>query len=176
MSRLVPNERSFIAWSPTRPADLAAPTAAEIAAAIDLTCDCISLTAMAQGNAVPIPELCSLWEKSVPGTASAQFSADFYRDDEEQTGTDQAPTGGDVAYRLLTLGADGVFFVSRFLPRDSGGSLPGSTVPVAGDTIEVWPVTITSQSDGPLSSATPLSFSITAAVPDRPVLRAVVAA
>jgi hypothetical protein len=176
MSRLVPNERSFIAWSPTRPADFNAPTSTEIGNAIDLTCECISLTATAQGNAVPIPELCSLWEKSVPGTASAQFSADFYRDDEEQLGTEQAPQGGDIAYRLLQLGADGVFYVSRFLARDTAGDLPGSTIPAAGDPVEVWPVTITSTADGPLSSSTPLSFSITAAVPERPVYRAIVAA
>lgn len=176
MSRLVPNERSFIAWSSTRPANLSAPTALEVGNAYDLTCDCISLTASAQGNAVPIPELCSLWEKSVPGTSSAQFAADFYRDDEEQTGTEEAPTGGDIAYRLLRLGADGVFYVSRFLARDNAGVVPDSTIPVAADPIEVWPVTITSAADGPLSSATPLSFSITCAVPDRPVLDAVVAA
>jgi hypothetical protein len=176
MSRLVPNERSFIAWSPTRPVAIDKPKVAEIAAAIDLTCDCISLTAMAQGNAVPIHELCSLWEKSVPGTASASFSADFYRDDEAQTGTEEVPTGGDVAHRLLQLGADGVFYISRFLPRESNGELPGSTIPAVGDIIEVWPIIITSQADGPISSATPLSFSITGAVPDRPELRAVVTA
>jgi hypothetical protein len=176
MSRLVPNERSFIGFSLSRPADLNAPTVAEIGAALDLTCDCISLNAGAQGNAVPIPELCSLWEKSVPGTASAQFSADFYRDDEEQTGTDQAPTGGDIAYRILQLGTDGVFYVSRFLARDTNGVVPASTIPAAGDPVEVWPVTITSASDSPLSSATPLSFSVQAAVPDRPNFRAIVAA
>ena len=92
----------------------------------------ISLNASATGNTVPTPAFCSLFETSVPGTSTATFTADFYRDD------DPGPTG-DAAWKALTRGTKGYFIVSRF-----GGSSVNQ-MPIAGDDTEVWPVYIVSR-------------------------------
>lgn len=159
MSTLIPNENCYIAFSPTVPTDLAAPTAAQVAAAIDVTDFVISLTAGAQGNAVPTPRLKRLFETSIPGTSSAQFTSEMYRDDED-----------DVAWDLLARDTAGVFYISRF-----GGTGPDN-LPVATDPVEVWPVRVVSRMAGALTSNTAQTFTLTCSVPEEPEEDAVVAA
>lgn len=165
MARVIPNERTWIGFTTTRPATPAQPTVAEINAAKDLTCLVMSINASAQGNTVPTPSLCSLFETSVPGTSAATFQADFYRDDTEVAGNIV-----DLAWNALKRGVKGYFFISRF-----GGSGP-SAIPIATDGVEVWPVQITSRTAGALSSNTAQTFSINAAVNENPWEEAVVKA
>lgn len=159
MSTLIPNENSYIAFSTTVPTNLAAPTAAQVAAATELTDFIISLTAAAQGNTVPTPRLKRLFETSIPGTSSAQFTSEMYRDDTTDTAWDMLPR--DTA---------GVFYISRF-----GGTGTGK-LPIATDVVEVWPVRVTSRAAGAMTSNTAQTFTLTCAVPEEPVEDAVVAA
>ena len=161
MSRIVPNENTWVGWSPeTVPgtpvvANINAPTVAEIGAAQDLTCFVVSINASSQGNTVPTPSICSLFETSIPGTSAATFTGDFYRDDED-----------DGAWDELSRGTKGVFFISRF---GSNGAKPASTKPV-----EVWPVVVTSRAAAALASNTAQTFTLTCAVVDVPAEDAVV--
>lgn len=157
--RLIPNENCWIGFTTASITNLAAPTAAQITAATEVTDDVISLTASSTGNTVPTPSLKTLFETSIAGTSAAQFTADFYRDDE-----------ADVAWDLLPRGTVGFFFISRF-----GGSGAGNK-PAAGDKLEVWPVEVTSRSAAALSSNTAQMFTVTASVPKEPAEDAVVAA
>lgn len=165
MGRIVPNEESWIGFIPwpkggAQPIeDLKAPTVAEINTAVDFTCYVVSINASAQGNTVPTPSICSLFETSVPGTSQAQFQADFYRDDAD-----------DAAWEALKRGDKGIFIVSRF-----GGSGPAAK-PAAADKVEVWPVQVTTRAAAALSSNTAQTFSVTAAVNIEPAEDAVVAA
>jgi len=147
MSKVIPNEQTWIGFSTTQPAVLDKPTSVELTAADDMTCFVVSINASAQGNTVPTPVLCSLFETSVPGTSQATFTADFYRDDDD-----------DAAWDALKRGIEGVFYISRF-----GGSGPNKQ-PASGEKLEVWPVIITSRAAGALSSNTAQTFSVTAAV------------
>lgn len=151
MSRIIPNQNTWVGFSETEPAVLNSPTEAEILAADTLTCYISSINASSQGNTVPTPDLCSLFETSVPGTSTAQFQSDMYRDDED-----------DLAWNVLPRGQKGVFYISRF------GGLGEEFRPVSGQKVEVWPVQVTSRTAGALSSNTPQSFSVTCAVPKEP--------
>lgn len=164
MARVIPNETSWIGWSATAPADLDAPTAAWVAAAEDWTCYVSSINASSQGNQIPVPDLCSRFERSIAGTVSATFSAEFYRDDED---------AGDVAWDTLVRGTRGYFIVSRFKEGFTPGDDP---MPIAGDAVEIWPVEITSRQAGPLTSNTVQTFTVQAAVNIVPSEDAVVAA
>lgn len=164
MSKLVANENCWVGFTTTAPTTLSAPSeATDIDNAIDLTCLLVSLNASAQGNTVPVPVLCSLFEQSVPGTSSANFTADFYRDDES-----------DDAWTALPRGTKGYFLIGRF--GLSGTTADGKPKPAATDVIEVWPVTVTSRSAGPLTSNQVQMFTMVASVPDEPVEAATVAA
>jgi len=158
MSRVIPNENTWIGFSPSPPANPSAPTAVEIGGATNITCLCSTINASAQGNAIPTPDLCSLFEKSIVGTSTATFTADFYRDDED-----------DQAWDLFPRGTRGVVYISRF------GGQGTDHQPVAADKVEVWPVEVTSRTAGPLSSNTPQTFTITCAVNEEPAEDATVA-
>jgi len=169
MARVIPNENTWIGFIeyPNTVADLCAPTAEEIASAVDLTCFTMSVNASSTGNTVPTPSLCSLFETTINGTVSATFQGDFYRDNED-----------DVAWEKLPRGACGIFIIKRFGaaaddcdPEAEVGSQP----PAAGDACEVWPVKITSRTAAALSSGSVQMFSVTAAVTEVPCEDAVVA-
>lgn len=160
MSTLIPNENCYIAFASAKPLVLAAPKASEVLAALDITDFVISLTAAAQGNAVPTPRLKRLFETSIPGTRTASFSAEMYRDDV-----------ADTAYNAMSVvNAAGYFYISRF------GGLGANNLPIALDKLEVWPVRIISAAGSAMSSNTAQTFTLTCAVPEEPVLNAVVAA
>lgn len=160
MARLVPNENTWVGYldaaNAAYPTDITAPPVAAITAAEDLTCFVVSINASAQGNTVPTPSICSLFETSIPGTSAATFTADFYRDDVD-----------DAAWDLLPRAAKGAFFISRF---GTDGAAPAQ-----GDKVEVWPVQVTSRAAAALASNTAQTFTLTAAVNEVPAEDAVVA-
>lgn len=156
--RIIPNENSWVGFTKTRPANLQAPTEAELAAATDLTGFIISITAQSQGNTVPTPNIDSLFETSVPGTSAASFTADMYRDD-----------AADTAWDTLQRGTVGYFYISRF-----GGS-GADYRPKTGEGVEVWPVRIVSRTASAMASNTAQTFTCTASVPEEPAENAKVA-
>lgn len=157
MAQLIPNENTFvgvIAEAANKPFGLTvtgAPTLAEIAGAVDLTDFLISLNASASGNSVPTPRLKSLFETSVPGTSSATFTADFYRDDEN-----------DLAWTTLPRGTRATFIVQRFGGTGTGGR------PVATEETEVWSVQVISRAGSALQSGSAQTFTMTGSVPVEP--------
>lgn len=159
MARIIPNEQTWIGFTTVRPADLAAPTDTEIAAATALTPFIVSLNPSSQGNTVPTPSLDILFETSVPGTVQASFTGDMYRDDET-----------DTAWDLLPRGTSGYFFVSRF------GGTGANQMPEAGQPVEVWPIKVVSRTMAAIASNTVQTFTLTGSVPEEPEENAVVAA
>lgn len=154
MSTLIPNENCFIAFSEVLPVDDdLVPTPAEVAGATVLTEFVISLTANSTGNTVPIPNLASLFEGSIPGTSTATFSAEMYRD---------SVKADDKAWATLEKDTSGVFYISRF------GGTGADLLPIAGDEVEVWPVRVTSRTASAMSSNTAQTFTLTCAVPRTP--------
>jgi len=146
MARIIPNENTWIGFTPAAITDQE-PTVAQIAGAVDLTGYCISLNASSRGNTVPTPSFDSLFETSTAGTSAATFDADFYRDDDE-----------DTAWETLPRGTRGTFIISRF-----GGS-GADNLPIAGDEVEVWTVMITSRTMANMSSNTVLTFTASCSV------------
>lgn len=165
MANLIPNENTWVGYvagtvpKPFGVGNLAAPTTAEVAGAIDVTDFLISLNASSTGNTVPTPRLKSLFETSVNGTSAAAFSADFYRDDE-----------ADIAWDLFPRGARGTFLVKRF-----GGTGTGKR-PVVTQTVEAWAVGVTSRAANALTSGAAQMFTVTCSVPKEPNENAIVAA
>lgn len=143
-------------------ANLAAPKlATELNSAVDLTGFLIQITASTTGNIVPVPTLKNRFETTIPGTVGASFSADFYRDD-----------ANDLAWATLPRGARGNVVISRL----GGKSATVLGMVIAGDTVEVWPVTVTSRSAAGMTSNTAEMFTVTCTVPTVPVENAIVAA
>ncbi len=160
MARIIPNENTWIGFAANGAiANISAPTAAEVTAATDVTPFVISLNASSRGNTVPTPSFDSLFETTTTGTSAATFDADFYRDDED-----------DDAWELLPRGTRGYFIISRF-----GGS-GSDQKPIAGDTVEVWPVSVTSRTMANMSNNTVQTFTASCAVNIEPAEDAVVAA
>jgi len=152
MARLIPNESTWVGWvdSITDTTGLTVSTS-EVSGATVVTPWLISLNATSQGNTVPTPSFDTLFETTIPGTVSAQFSADFYRDDEN-----------DLAWDTLPRGTTGYFLISRF-----GGS-GTDNLPIAADEVEVWPVSVTSRTMQNMASNQVLMFSVTCSVPVEP--------
>lgn len=160
MSTLIPNENCWIGFDTIMPASpLLIPTAAEVAAADELTDFIISLTANAQGNTVPTPRLKSLFEPSIPGTSTASFSAEMYRD---------SVKANDKAWNLLAQNTVGVFYIARF------GGTGANLLPIAADEIEVWPIRVSSRAASAMTSNTAQTFTLTCSVPQRPNEAAVI--
>src|SRR4051794_7495085 len=109
MANMIPNQNSFVGFiasatsKPFGTTATGAPTLAEINGAVELTDFIVSINASATGNTVPTPRLKSLFETSVPGTSSATFTADMYRDDV-----------ADTAWTTLPRGKRGTFIIQRF--------------------------------------------------------------
>jgi len=159
MARIVPNENSWVGFA-TSIVTKQSPTVAEVNAAADLTPWLISINASSTGNTVPTPALNTLFETSVPGTSTATFSADFYRD-----------TAADTAWTTLPRAQAGFFIISRF---GGGGALDKpSTI---GNKVEIWPVVVTSRTSSNMSSNQAMTFTITCSVSIEPAEAAVVIA
>lgn len=145
--RVIPNENTWVGFAPAVAAASLNPTAAEITAAVPLTGLLMGLNAASQGNTVPTPNFDSLFETSIIGTSQATFSADFYRDDDN-----------DIAWDTLPRGTEGFFIISRF-----GGSGVNQK-PMAGDKVEVWPVNVVSRTAANMQNNSVQTFSITCSV------------
>lgn len=162
MSTLIPNENSWVGFSEDMPAAATlVPTAAEVAAATELTEFLISLNASSSGNTVPTPKLSTLFEPSIPGTSTAQFTAEMYRD---------SVKANDTAWNLLKRNVSGVFYISRF------GGTGANRLPIATNEVEVWPVRVTSQANSAMSSNTAMTFTLTCSIPQEPNEEAVITA
>ena len=162
MATMIPNANCWIGFSPTLPAAVTLiPKLAEITAAVDLTEYVISLTASMTGNTVPVPALDSRFERTIPGTLTAQFSAEMYR---------EAITAQDLAFTNLPIDQNGVFYISRF------GGLGVDKRPITADKVDVWVVKVSAATDSPISSNTAATFSLTCSVPQPPKIGAVVTA
>lgn len=160
MARIIPNENTWVGFVPEGTiTNISAPTAANIAAAVDLTSFVISLNASSRGNVVPTPAFDSLFETSTSGTSAATFDADFYRDDDD-----------DTAWETLPRGTRGHMIISRF-----GGS-GADNLPIAADSVEVWPVMVTSRTMANMSNNTVLTFTASCSVYAAPDEDATVAA
>jgi hypothetical protein len=158
MSRLIPNENTWLGFA-TTVANIAAPTAAAVAASVVLTPFLISLNASSRGNTVPTPSLDTLFETSIPGTVQASFDADFYRDDDN-----------DLAWDTLPRATEGFFIISRF------GGTGTNNLPIATDEVEVWPVMVVSRSSANMTSNTAMTFTVSCSVPVEPDESAIIAA
>lgn len=165
MSNVIPNENSWIGFVPGTllrkfgVTNFAAPTAAEINAAIDVTDYLVNINATTTGNTVPTPRLKSLFETSIPGTAAAQFTGEFYRDDEN-----------DLAWLTFPRRTSGSMLIKRF------GGTGTSFKPAVGQTVEVWPITVVSRAGSALQSGSAQMFTLTGSVPKEPAEDAIVAA
>jgi hypothetical protein len=160
MSTLIPNANCWIGFSATMPVSpLLTPTAAEVSGATELTDFIININASSTGNVVPIPKLKSAFETSIPGTTTATFTAEMYRD---------SVIAQDTAWTMLAKGVSGVFYISRF-----GGTGAGKK-PIATNVIEVWPVNVSSRTASALASNTAQTFTLTCSVPVVPNEAAVV--
>ena len=119
----------------------------------------ICLTGPAQGKAVPTPRLRRLFDTTIPGTSSASFSVEMYRD-----------SATDTAWDLLPRDTAGVFYISRF------GGTGANKLPVATNKVEVWEVRVVSRAGSAMSSNTAQTFTLTCSVPNEPAEGAIVAA
>lgn len=155
MARLIPNENTDVRFALTI-ANPTSPTVAEITGAVDLTGFIVTLDASTTGNTLPTPSFASLFETSISGTVTATFTAEFYRDDEN-----------DLAWDTLPRGTNGYMLVSRF--GYTGGT------PTAGDPVEVWPLRLTARSATALTNNEVQRFGIEAAIPEVPAEDATVA-
>lgn len=159
MTRIIPNEQTWLGFATTVAGPNLVPTAANITAAVDLTPLLMSLNASSRGNTVPTPSFDTLFETSIIGTSQATFDADFYRDDVD-----------DSAWEALPRGTEGFFIVSRF------GGTGADQKPQAGDIVEVWPVQVVSRTMANMANNTVMSFTVSCAVNIEPNEAATVAA
>lgn len=151
MTRLIPNENTWIGFAPTV-ADMDAVKTTEITSAINVTGYCLSINASTTGNTVPTPTLDTLFETSIAGTVTGSLTADFYRDDDV-----------DLAWETFPRKTKGYLLISRF-----GGSGTNAE-PITGDNIEVWPMLVVSRTMAAGGSNTVMSFTVTASIPEEPV-------
>lgn len=154
MAKFVPNENAFIGFIATLAGTTAAPAAADITSAVDLTKLVVTVNASTQGSAVPTPTLDTKFQTSIDGEITSTFSMDMYRDDVD---------ANDLGWVTLPRGTTGFILISRH-----GGK------PTTGKKVEVWPVTVLSRSHAAMSSGQSTMFTVTCANPDVPQEDAVV--
>lgn len=159
MTRIIPNENTYLGFLTTVAAVTLVPTVVEINAGVDLTKFMMGINASSTGNVVPTPSFDSLFETSIIGTSQATFSADFYRDDIV-----------DTAWITLIRKTKGFFVLSRF------GGTGTKAKPIITNKVEVWPVTIVSRTAGNMGNNAVQTFSIVSAVNIEPNENAVITA
>lgn len=147
MTRVIPNENTWVGFATTVANVTLVPTTAEIDGAVNLTPFLMGINASSQGNTIPTPSFDSLFETSIIGTSQATFSADFYRDD-----------ASDTAWNTLPRGTEGYFIISRF------GGAGTDMKPTTGDQVEVWPVQVVSRTAANMANNTVQSFTVTCSV------------
>ncbi len=153
MARLIPNEatKAYFVATALAAFDPSAVAATALTGGVDLTGELVTLDASARGNTVPTPDFESLFETSVPGTSSATFTAEFYRDSD-----------ADDAWTALPRNTEGYFGILRF----GGSGADGAAA--TGDEAEIWPVRVTTRAALPLTNNEVQRFSIECSVPIEP--------
>lgn len=146
MPRIIPNKQSYITFVNTIASTALTPTAAEVAAGVNLTGFTISINASTTGNTVATPAFDDVFETSIPGTVTSTFEADFYRDDTT-----------DTAWTTLPRGTKGYFVIQRF------GNTTG-TAPAAGAKVEVWPVIVQTRSAQNMTNNTAQTLTVQCSV------------
>lgn len=159
MARLIPDGTSKVTWAPTV-ASKAAPTTSEvITSGIDLTpfITGAGIDTPEEGEVVDASDLSSAFNKNVPGVYGGSASGEFFRDD-----------ASDTAWTTLARGTSGNLVISRF-----GGSGTDNAI-ASGDSVEVWPVRVSSRSNTRLARNDVLRFVVSFATTDEPALIATV--
>lgn len=146
MPRIIPNQQSWIAFTPTIAASTLIPTSGELTAAVPLTGFVISINASTTGNTVATPAFDNVFETSIAGTVTATFEADMYRDDTT-----------DTAWTTLPRGTKGYMIIQRY-----GNTT--NTVPTTGDKLEVWPVIVMTRSAQNMTNNTAQTMTVQCSV------------
>jgi hypothetical protein len=157
MARVIPNGNTYVAFCTTIASTALVPTAAEIAAGVNLTPFIISINASTNGNTVATPSFDSTFETNIPGTVTATFEADMYRD---------ATT--DTAWTTLPRGTAGFMVISRF------GGTGTLKLPVSTNKVEVWPVLVMTRSAQNMTNNTAQTMTVQCSVPQVPNESAIV--
>ena len=160
MARLTPDENSKIHIVDSI-STISAPTIGEINAGTEVTefLTPAGFDTPEEGNDADTSSIASAHDTSVPATVSGQPSGEFYRDD-------SADDAWDAMARLTTTN----IVISRF-----GGSGTDNAI-IAADTVEVWPVRVSSRSAGRIVRGEALRFVAQFAKSVAPTLAATVAA
>jgi len=164
VARLTPDENSKIHIVDSI-ASVAAPTIGEIGAGTEVTpfLTPAGLDTPEEGNDADVSSIASAHDLSVPATISGQPSGEFYRDDGTGSTTDDA-------WDAMARGTSTNIVISRF-----GGSGASNAI-ATGDTVEVWPVRVSSRSNNRLIRGEALRFVAQFAKSVAPTLTATVAA
>lgn len=157
MAKQIPNELTKVHFVATISDGDLNPAVVEVTGGVDLTEFLTSLEASSSGQIVPTPSFDSLFETNIPGTASATFNAEFYRDDTTDTAWDTLPRG-----------TSGYFVIARF------GYSGADNTPAATDTTEVWPVRVVTRAAMALANNDVQRFRVECAVPVEPNETAVI--
>jgi hypothetical protein len=160
MPKIIPNQNSYIGFTTVAPAGYTAAninansvsvTSTELAAATNITPFVVQIDASQAGNMIPTPALDSLFERQIIGTTQGTLSATFYRDNT-----------ADTAWNAMSKGTIGYFLISRF------GGTNADKSPAAGQTVEVWPITVAQRKASAMTSNTVQTFDVMGAL-DVPV-------
>lgn len=155
--RFIPNENTWVGFSPTLTGTISAPKVADITGAVDLQPLVMGITVSTTGNVVPTPAFDTAFETSIAGTVTASFSMDFYRDN---------VTLADLAWSTFPRGTVGYVPIARY----------GGKPTTAGKVLEMWNIQVNQRSHANMSSNTPVSITVQASCPVAPDEDAVLAA
>lgn len=148
MARFIRRGVTKVRFAPTI-ANRAAVTRTEITSSTDLTPSIADMSGWAlEGSTVPVPDMSSTFEKSIPGTDSAPDSSiDFYEDDTTE-----------VIETLLPKGTAGNILVFRKGDKPSSKSL------------DVFAVAVTSRSATFSAGNDPARFTVRFSITEEPEL------
>lgn len=164
MSRVQPTGNLRVKFC-TSIANIAAPTAAEVNAGVELSTQ-MKREGFATGqeaSLVDVSDVTTLFDKSDIGTRNASVKLTAFRD---------TILALDSTWSALPIGTRGVLVVGRF--GFSGAGSP--KLAAAGDRVETWPVAVSARSMNDTAANEAYAFDVTFATPDQPNDDAVVAA
>jgi hypothetical protein len=149
MARFIRRGVTKIRFSPALADYKTGATRAEITSSIDLTDSVAEINGwQLEGSTVPVPDMSSTFEKSIPGTDSAADSSlSFYEDDDT-----------DVIETLLPKGTEG--FVLLFRKGDKPTS----------KSLDIFPTQVTSRAAAFSAGNDPARFDVRFSITDEPAL------
>ncbi|WP_333770945.1 phage tail tube protein [Streptomyces sp. IBSBF 2435] len=152
--------------------DMAAPTAAEVTAGVNLTNHMTrdGLKTPSTGNTIDAADAGSRFNATAPGT--------YGGDAAEYTGHRDSKTANDLAWTTLEAGTAGFLIVARagFHQNATTGLGSPDGAPTAADRCEVYPVTVISRAPSDTGDNETAKFTAQMAITGEPVQDAVVAA